>query len=444
MSCVLPLVVALLAPPHDGWPPPPDFETKIDYVKWWREQVRGEYKPTENAGELYQSIFPGLDDANTKEAADLGFAGYRHDPEAPKNFALGPWDPTEHPVWEKSYERTQALLRTFRRAAERPYCLFPMRFTQQSENDPKTLFHLNLLHHDYFKACVRGLSEASWRAEKGRINSARLLDNCRTMLLAARQLEREPNLTSHLRSMSTRSIAYYDLRYALHHGVLSLRQRAAALRMLAAVDTGAPPFEQALWGDCAGVYDLLQYAADPNQPPFGGNIVGELVALIRIGMIDARQTARVWGSYHHRLAEHARLPFKPQQLEAMEELQEEFNETNLFTATLLPSLSIAYLQSAKLETQRRLTRVLLAIHVFHDKHAKWPTALPDLHGLVADQLATDPLGGQPFGYKLVGGKPLLYSAGLDCDDDGGKHDPRWGRRRDADPDGDYVFWPIQR
>ena len=62
----------------------------------------------------------------------------------------------------------------------------------------------------------------------------------------------------------------------------------------------------------------------------------------------------------------------------------------------------------------------------------------------------DPFSGKPFAYRTTAEGFILYSAGVDRDDDGGRHSRSWGRSRpdnaydeDWQPDGDYVFWPVQ-
>jgi hypothetical protein len=100
---------------------------------------------------------------------------------------------------------------------------------------------------------------------------------------------------------------------------------------------------------------------------------------------------------------------------------------------------------ARAVAERRATRLLYALHVYKDQHARWPEELGRLSTLVPEVTFEDPFTGKPFLYQVRDATPLLYSAGLDGDDDGGKHHKRWGERRGDDGasyDGDYVFWPI--
>lgn len=54
-----------------------------------------------------------------------------------------------------------------------------------------------------------------------------------------------------------------------------------------------------------------------------------------------------------------------------------------------------------------------------------------------EALPTDPFSGGSFVYKRLGDDFMLYSFGIDCDDDGGTHNRSW----DKD---DQVFWPVQQ
>jgi len=86
------------------------------------------------------------------------------------------------------------------------------------------------------RACVKGLSEAAWRAESGSIDTTWFLDYCAATLGAARQLEREPNFNSYLVALALRAVLYDDLRAALAYGVLKPRNRSAVLEMLDRLD----------------------------------------------------------------------------------------------------------------------------------------------------------------------------------------------------------------
>jgi hypothetical protein len=66
----------------------------------------------------------------------------------------------------------------------------------------------------------------------------------------------------------------------------------------------------------------------------------------------------------------------------------------------------------------------------------------DLNALVEagylKELYEDPFSGKPVNYKRIKDNFVLYSNGVDCDDDNATHDKGWGSKGD----GDYVFWPV--
>lgn len=63
-------------------------------------------------------------------------------------------------------------------------------------------------------------------------------------------------------------------------------------------------------------------------------------------------------------------------------------------------------------------------------------------------ILTDPFSGKPFIHRLENGQPLLYGAGYNARDDGGKHMPYSRQEEEKNGaslavEGDYVYWPVQ-
>jgi hypothetical protein len=100
----------------------------------------------------------------------------------------------------------------------------------------------------------------------------------------------------------------------------------------------------------------------------------------------------------------------------------------------------------------------LALELYHREHSKWPGSLGELSPQWLPELPVDRLTGNALHYKVVNDRPVVYSVGLDGDDDGG----RWAKDaigdahpdaaapthfggkgesdRDAKRDGDWVIW----
>jgi len=424
------------------WPPAPDFKTRIDYPTWIEARVRRDSDARENAWSSYRKIFLPQPNATSNNEPSLGFAGFRTDSDARHADMPQPWDPSAHPGWESSYQSHRELLKTFTRAAAQPYYL-PDTNTLFAKGKPKLLFN-TVLYDDFFKECTQGLSEAAWRAPEGKVDASAFIAACKAALQAARQLERWPLIATQLRAMSIRSVVYDDLCHALHYRLFSGQELRAARDMLSSIDTPPPPLGYALTGELAGIYDLLQHSADPNQPLPAVETVDDLVPLLRVGWIKPRQTAEVFHKSYQAQADYATLPYNPEKVSQIDWAADKWNRTNAFTSTLMRSLGRPYELHCQVEASRRATHVLYALHEYRNQHGQWPAKLDELvdERLPANTLK-DPFGDQPFIYKLHDQKPLLYSHGLDGDDDGGRHHRRWGRgvTENAD-DGDYVFWPI--
>ncbi len=137
----------------------------------------------------------------------------------------------------------------------------------------------------------------------------------------------------------------------------------------------------------------------------------------------------------------------------------------------MPSLVNASL-SAEYVTQRRdATLVAVALQLHHRRHDAWPATLDDLVPHLLPHVPPDRYDGQAIKYRIVDGQPLLYSIGVDRDDDSGRavdlstlrpvrrtsstraartwlppKDEKTAHLRTAPryPDGDWVLWPIVR
>jgi len=93
-----------------------------------------------------------------------------------------------------------------------------------------------------------------------------------------------------------------------------------------------------------------------------------------------------------------------------------------------------WLESGGAELIRRdATLALIALELFRRRHGRWPEHLQELVPAFLPALPLDQFDGQPLRYRLVDGKPLLYSIGGDRDDDGGR------RYTDRKRGGDWIL-----
>lgn len=105
--------------------------------------------------------------------------------------------------------------------------------------------------------------------------------------------------------------------------------------------------------------------------------------------------------------------------------------------------------------QRDGLTVAIALELHRRRAGHYPATLEEIPRELLPSIPTDPFTGSPIGYRLVDGRPLVYSVGADRDDDngrgaqlrGGDPDPRaseWANDTRPPPDGDWLLWPSPR
>jgi hypothetical protein len=173
---------------------------------------------------------------------------------------------------------------------------------------------------------------------------------------------------------------------------------------------------------------------------------------------------------HHLLAGYeaeARVPLWERQALNVDRELESLQESPLDclrylpVVTLMPSLGDATLEGEYAIQIRDATLTAIALELYRRHHGSWPVSLSELTPRLLPQVPPDRYDGKPLKYRLVEGQPLLYSVGVDRDDDGGRvprgkdgnaradmwrplsdlqpraGDPTW----QPPPDGDWVLWP---
>jgi hypothetical protein len=95
----------------------------------------------------------------------------------------------------------------------------------------------------------------------------------------------------------------------------------------------------------------------------------------------------------------------------------------------------------------------IALELYHRHHGHYPDALQELVPGLLPQVPADRITGDPVHYRLVDGKPLIYSVGADRVDDGGcildRHGSsyaaaEWYLPLSDAPKGDWILYPLPR
>jgi hypothetical protein len=131
---------------------------------------------------------------------------------------------------------------------------------------------------------------------------------------------------------------------------------------------------------------------------------------------------------------------------------------HFFVLLLAPSHDTFLNRVVASDTNRDGVFIGLALELYHREHGKWPASLGELSPKYLPTLPADPITGKPLHYKVVDDRPIVYSVGIDGDDDGGrlaKNKDGESRPEYAEPnhfgrdhvavsasetDGDWVLW----
>jgi hypothetical protein len=128
----------------------------------------------------------------------------------------------------------------------------------------------------------------------------------------------------------------------------------------------------------------------------------------------------------------------------------------LFVQLLLPAYDAVRNRYATSHGEREGVLLGLALELYHREHGKWPASLAELSPRWLPELPVDRITGKPLEYKIINDRPIVYSVGVDGDDDGGREpnvelesgaytaaspaNSQPGPADNAAHDGDWVIW----
>ncbi len=131
---------------------------------------------------------------------------------------------------------------------------------------------------------------------------------------------------------------------------------------------------------------------------------------------------------------------------------------------MLPAIDHAMQSQERGAQVQDAMQAAIALELYRRRTGAWPERLEQMIPQFIPSVPVDRFTGGPIGYALRDGKPVLYSVGVDRDDDGGRAPTktdadgdqsivyRWKplaelerlRRENPEsiPDGDWVLWPV--
>jgi len=325
---------------------------------------------------------------------------------------------------------------------------------------------------------------ADFRVACSRRDGDRAVRDVDAMLSMADQIG-GPFVVSQLVGIGIRGMAFYELDRALGESP-DLFDDAALVRLahrLDGVGKGRPPVD--VTGERIWFYDVVQriYTDDGAGD---GRLAGRGLAFLQLaGAISSTDGLRRWpnvptvavaplglvGSRREVVAEYDRLmaiteaqlarPAREADWSPFARRVDELRSSSVLSTRYLPVLVLMpALQRTQVQVERSLgardgLQVAIALEIFRRRSGRYPATLDALTPNLLPTVPADRITGGPLAYKLVDGRPLVYSVGVDRDDDGGRvavdgqgrksnvAAADWPPPRKA-ADGDWLLFPAYR
>jgi hypothetical protein len=129
--------------------------------------------------------------------------------------------------------------------------------------------------------------------------------------------------------------------------------------------------------------------------------------------------------------------------ESRKSLRDRINPISVWRTT--PDFSRMQATAEQLMGYRDGILVAIAAEMYHREHGEYPE---NLNALVPSELSAIPadrITGEPIRYRIIDGRPVVYSVGADRKDDGGRAVPAYKAAAwepsQAVSDGDWVLYP---
>ena len=95
-------------------------------------------------------------------------------------------------------------------------------------------------------------------------------------------------------------------------------------------------------------------------------------------------------------------------------------ETNPVARLSFPAIEIARMLFERCAGKRDGALIGIALELYHREHGSWPESLDELTPAFLPEAPIDRINGGPLTYRLIDGQPVVYSRGVDGDDDLGR------------------------
>ncbi|MHC4399356.1 MAG: hypothetical protein ACYTG0_06735 [Planctomycetota bacterium] len=373
-----------------------------------------------------------------------------------------PWTEAEFPILAGWFEANEKPIELIVEGTKRPRFHTPY----LGSGDPPVLIAVLLPGLQRAREAARALKmRAMLHLGEGRVDEA--WANLMACHRLARQSSGDPTLVGALVGIAIEGIACHGDAAVARFGKLDRKQAA---RFLADLD-GLPPAsdvtekvdvcERYMLLDSVtavarrgpGAFNSLTGSAGPS--PLATQLFGGAAALL----CDWDQVLRMGNSAYDRLVSAMREPDSHRRRKALDEFEEELWRTaaaagdwksvatsllsetpraavsrrigNVFISLLLPAVQAGAVAEERSKVTLEMTQVAMALAAYRSEHGEYPRRLARLVPEYLEEIPADPFGEGEVRYKRRGKGYLLYSFGMNREDDE-------GRSWDQEPYGDDV------
>ncbi len=448
MSITLLLTVLLLGQPAPlravEEPQPPDFKTRIDYVQWYKDQVK--FADVDNAYQEYQGFMapgrqPVVPDGVRSQLGDLA--------KSPRT-----WRSNEFPELAGWLKEIDQHLETYIAGTKHEFFVPPV------TNDPELLSELLLPLLMPSRMLSKAMIVKAWQIDDG-FNGDRFVSHMKHIHRHANHLCQGLTLIEQLVAISIKTLAYQSTIRAVEAELLTEADLKSMLSFLQEEDSqpAVRSFTRSLYTELALTYETLQACCTEDgqlQSRFSRPEIlksNEYLSQMGEGVVvpeDKIETflsenpadlARQAQEYFTSIMKHCSLKIATNPDALAKSTQMPLVESSVFFEIFLPDLDRVLSWTMHLETQRRGTQVILALAIYRKQNGHWPKSLRESALNLKRSIRWDPRTRKNLLYIVDGRQFTLYSVGKDGRDDGGnaiddKYDGRDGE--------DLVLWPTRK
>jgi hypothetical protein len=203
-----------------------------------------------------------------------------------------------------------------------------------------------------------------------------------------------------------------------------------------------------------GIDAMLQLASSSQQVPWGRGYELRKALTGPLAMLFMPSRRELVDRYMKQLEEveaiGARRSTLDERISLDERLDESLSRRYALVDAIMPSLNRVHRSGLEFLAFRDATLAAIAIERYRQASSVLPKSLDELVPQYLSAVPIDPIDGEPLRLRIVDDRPVIYSVGIDRDDDNGlPPSTRFGRDRTdlgGDPDrpsnGDWILFPL--